>query len=158
MCYLTGAGGDALVTARPALEVPDVRTPAQTIRFTAPGSVTQGRFGLFECRMQPRSGGPGPHYHQTFSESFYVVSGELALYAAGDWTTARAGDFLHVAERGVHGFRNDSDEETMFLILFAPGIAREQYFTELAQIRASGRTPGPEEMADLYARHDQVNL
>ena len=44
------------------------------------------------------------------------------------------------------------------LILFAPGIARERYFEELAQIWTSGRRPTPEEMAALYARHDQVNL
>ncbi len=41
------------------------------------------------------------------------------------------------------------------LILFAPGAAREDYFEELASIRATGRTLSEEEWADLYARHDQ---
>jgi hypothetical protein len=58
----------------------------------------------------------------------------------------------------VHGFRNDSDRATTFLILFAPGSARERYFTELHEIRRSGRTLTDAEWADLYARHDQVNL
>jgi quercetin dioxygenase-like cupin family protein len=33
-----------------------------------------------------------PHYHQTFSESFYVLSGELTIYAAGEWQPRVAGD------------------------------------------------------------------
>ena len=41
---------------------------------------------------------------------------------------------------------------------FAPGIAREKYFEELADIRRTGRTLTDDEWADLFARHDQVNL
>jgi len=44
------------------------------------------------------------------------------------------------------------------LIVFAPGIARERYFEELAEIRRSGRTLDDEEWADLFACHDRVNL
>jgi hypothetical protein len=44
------------------------------------------------------------------------------------------------------------------LILFAPGIARERYFEELADIRRTGRTLTDAEWAELFARHDQVNL
>jgi hypothetical protein len=40
--------------------------------------------------------------------------------------------------------------------LFAPGIARELFFTELAELRRRGRTLTPEEMTAFYARHDQV--
>jgi len=158
MSYLTGTLHDPLVTPRPLAEVPVLRGPANAVRFVAPGSVTQGEFGLFEHQMQAHAGGPGPHYHQTFSESFYVVSGELTLYADGAWRQAGGGDFAYVSRGGVHGFRNDSDQPTSFLILFAPGIARERYFTELHEIRETGRTMTDQEWADLYARHDQVNL
>jgi hypothetical protein len=41
------------------------------------------------------------------------------------------------------------------LILFAPGIARERFFTEMAEIGDSGRALSPEEWTDFYARHDQ---
>ena len=47
-------------------------------------------------------------------------------------------------------------DNTSFLILFAPGIARENFFAELAELRRSGRTLTPEEMTAFYARHDQV--
>jgi quercetin dioxygenase-like cupin family protein len=124
-------------------------------RFVAPGSATQGRFGLYEWRMPAGAGRADPHFHRTFSESFYVVSGTVRLYDGARWIDGRPGDFLHVPEGGVHGFRNDSDAEATMLILFAPGIPRETYFRELAEISRSGRTLSEEEWADLFARHDQ---
>ena len=45
-----------------------------------------------------------------------------------------------------------------FLILFAPGIARERFFIELARMREQGVELTEEERVAFYARHDQVNL
>ena len=146
----------SLVDVRTVADHPLVEDRGTGLRMVAPGSLTDGRFGLVEYRLGPRSGGAAPHYHQTFSESFYVLSGQLTLYADGAWRPYRPGDFALVHERGVHGFRNDGDEPASFLILFAPGIAREQFFAEMAELRRSGRTPTPEEMTAFYARHDQV--
>ncbi len=53
---------------------------------------------------------------------------------------------------------NDGEEPAALLILFAPGTAGERYFEELAEFAASGRRPTEQEMAELYARHDVVNL
>src|SRR5690349_21240530 len=89
--------------------------PTSTLRMVAPGAVTRGRYGLVEYRVAPHSAGAAPHYHQTFSESFYVLTGELTIYADGSWQPYRPGDFALVHETGVHGFRNDGDEETSFL-------------------------------------------
>jgi len=135
--------------------------PTSSLRFIAPGGVTDGRYGLFEYRVAPRSAGAPPHYHQTFSESFYVLTGRLTIYADGVWQPYGPGDYALVRETGVHGFRNDGDEETSFLILFAPGHPREQFFAEIAEMRNSGRSPAdmtPEARAAFYARHDQVNV
>jgi mannose-6-phosphate isomerase-like protein (cupin superfamily) len=129
---------------------------ASKLRMVAPGSVTAGRYGLLEYHVAPRSPGAAPHFHQTFSESFYVLSGELTIYADGVWRPYGAGDYALVHEGGAHGFRNDSDEWASFLILFAPGIARERFFNEMAELRRSGRALTPEEMTAFYARHDQV--
>jgi quercetin dioxygenase-like cupin family protein len=144
------------VAVHRAADPPDIAGPP-TLRFVAPGSVTAGRYGLFEYRMGP---GPGarPHYHRTFSESFYVLAGELTIYDGTMWTPFGAGDYVHVPDGGVHAFRNDTDEPAAFLILFAPGIPRERFFTELAEIRESGRVLTDEEWVEFYARHDQVNL
>ena len=147
----------ALVDVRPAAEHPLVGNgPTSSLRMIAPGSVTAGRYGLLEYHVAPHSPGAPPHFHQTFSESFYVLTGRLTVYHAGSWDPFGPGDYALVHEGGAHGFRNDGDEWTSFLILFAPGIARERFFLELAELRRSGRTLTPEEMTAFYARHDQV--
>jgi mannose-6-phosphate isomerase-like protein (cupin superfamily) len=147
----------ALVDVRAVADHPLVSNGAtSSLRMVAPGAVTAGRYGLLEYRVAPNSPGAAPHYHQTFSESFYVLSGRLTVYAAGEWRPLEPGDYALVHEGGAHGFRNDGDEEAAFLILFAPGIARENFFGELAEMRRSGRTLTPEEMTAFYARHDQV--
>ena len=147
----------ALVDVRTLAEHPLVGNgPTSSLRMVAPGSATGGRYGLVEYHVAPHSPGASPHFHRTFSESFYVLSGELTIFAAGEWRPYGPGDYALVHEGGAHGFRNDGDEEAAFLILFAPGIARERFFNEMAELRRSGRTLTPEEMTAFYARHDQV--
>ena len=146
----------ALVDVRTLDAHPLGEAGGAALRMVAPGAVTAGRFGLVQFRLAPRSGGAEPHYHRTFSESFYVISGRLTLYAGDRWQPCRPGDFAIAHEQGVHGFRNDGDEPADFLILFTPGIARELFFAELAELQRSGRTPSDEEMTAFYARHDQV--
>jgi mannose-6-phosphate isomerase-like protein (cupin superfamily) len=126
------------------------------LRMVATGSITHRRFGLLEYRLDARTRGASPHYHTTFSESFYVLYGTMTLYVDGGWRPCEPGDFAIAHERGVHGFRNDGDEPSSVLILFTPGIAREEFFAEMAEIGRGGRTPTQEELAAIYARHDQV--
>ena len=152
----TADSGAVSATFHPGAEAEQAVTGPGTIsRSVAPGSVTQGRFGLYEFRMTAGAGRADPHFHRTFSESFYVLSGTMRLYDGGGWIDASAGDFLHVPEGGVHGFRNDSGAAATMLILFAPGAPRETYFGELADISSSGRVLSDEEWTDLFARHDQ---
>jgi mannose-6-phosphate isomerase-like protein (cupin superfamily) len=155
MSYLRDVGE---VSARylPPEKVEQITTGSGTVaRFVAPGSVTAGRYGLFEWNMPPRGPGASPHFHKTFSESFYVISGTVRLYDGARWLDARAKDFLYVPEGGIHAFRNESDEPASMLILFAPGAAREKYFLELLEISTTGRKLTEDEWAELLARHDQ---
>jgi mannose-6-phosphate isomerase-like protein (cupin superfamily) len=124
-------------------------------RFVATSDLTGGRYGLYRWDMAPKGGGATPHFHRTFSESFYVVAGTPDLYDGTGWKRAGNGDFLFVPDGGIHGFRNESDGPVSMLILFAPGPPRERYFEELAGVYASGRTLTDEEWRELWARHDQ---
>jgi mannose-6-phosphate isomerase-like protein (cupin superfamily) len=150
-----GDGGEVSATFRPTVNVPPLVRPSSSVRFVAPGSVTRGQFGLFEWNMEPMAGGPDPHFHKTFSESFYVMSGTVRLYDGSGWVDATASDFIYVPMGGIHAFKNDSDASAAMLIVFAPGAPREKYFEETALIAESGRTLTTEEWTELYARHDQ---
>jgi quercetin dioxygenase-like cupin family protein len=130
--------------------------PSRT-RFVATSRQTNNDFGLFEYRLEPGGGGPGPHYHAGFSETFYVLEGQLAVLSARTWTTAGEGDLVYVPRHGVHGFRSASEDVgARFLILFTPGVPREDYFTGLAELRRAGATT--EQIDAFAARHDQINL
>ena len=149
--------GSAEVTARfrPADTAPELPRPGGAASYLATGASTNGRFGLYRWDIGPEPAGAKPHYHRTFSESFFVLSGIVQLYDGKGWFDAHPGDFDYVPEGGLHGFRNESGAPADMLILFAPGAPREGYFEELADIGASGRQLDDAEWVELYARHDQ---
>jgi len=122
--------------------------------YLATGASTSGQFGLYRWDMGAESGGPDTHFHRTFSESFFVLSGTVRLFNGERWTSATSGDFLYVPEGGLHAFRNDSGELASMLILFAPGAPREGYFEGLINIGASGRRLSDEEWSEFFAQHD----
>lgn len=148
---------DAQVSAvfRPATSFETASLTRAVVGFVAPGSVTRGEFGLFRWEMAPNAGGPDPHIHHTFSESFYVVDGRVRLFDGASWVEAQAGEFLYVPKNGIHAFRNESDEPAAMLILFAPGRPREDYFKALAENARVGRTMTDEERTAFLAQHDQ---
>jgi quercetin dioxygenase-like cupin family protein len=128
-------------------------------RFVAPGQDVHGEFGLFELAMPPGRPGPVPHYHTGFSESFYVVSGRLAVLTGREWRVAGSGDFVHVPPHGMHAFRTpDGDEQVRFLILFVPGAPRERYFRGLAEFGRREVPPTAAEVDEFARGCDQVNV
>lgn len=159
MTYLPDAGDHPDGVVRLAADVPRIVSPGMTTVLLAPGSVTDEEYGLFEARLPAGSPGPVPHYHEGFSESFYVLSGRLAVRTGGRWTSAAPGDLVRVPRRGVHAFHPEGDDGARFLILFSPaGQPREEYFAEMAALATRDRPPTVEEIDELAARHDQVNL
>lgn len=132
----------------------DMDNPAGSVDYLATGDSTQGDYGLYRWSMSGPPSGPGPHFHRSLSESFFVLSGTIRLYDGQRWVDGRPGDFLYVPEGGRHGFRNESGQPASMLILFAPGAPREAYFEGLAEIGRTGARPSEEEMAEFYLRHD----
>lgn len=146
-----GETGEINATLRRADVEPDLRTGATGgAHYLATGATTNGQFGLYQWDMDPESGGPGTHFHRTFSESFFVLSGTVRVYDGATWADADAGDFLFVPEGGHHAFRNESKEPASMLILFAPGAPREAYFEELRRLGDLSE----EERAAFFERHD----
>ncbi|WP_019544449.1 cupin domain-containing protein [Streptomyces sulphureus] len=129
-----------------------------TTRFIAPAGATDGRLGIFHHSMLPGASGAAPHYHTRIAESFYVLRGEVALHDGSGWRTAHAGDFLHVPERAVHGFRNDSGALAEMLIIFTPAEHREGFFEGLSRLLADGNRPSREEMVALMEEFDQYEV
>jgi mannose-6-phosphate isomerase-like protein (cupin superfamily) len=104
--------------------------------------------------MGPEPSGPGPHFHRSITESFYVLTGTIRIYDGNRWVDARPGDFVHVPEGGIHGFRNESGEPASMLLHFSPGAPREAYFENIVTIA----TASEEERAAFFRAHDNTWL
>jgi quercetin dioxygenase-like cupin family protein len=62
--------------------------------------------------------GAGPHFHRHHADSFYVLDGELALFAEGEEHPLGAGACACAPPGFVHGFRSTS--ATRFLNFHTP--------------------------------------
>jgi quercetin dioxygenase-like cupin family protein len=152
-----GASGERTARLRRADTPPDLVGPATEIGYLATAVQTDGEFGLYRYTMTGPPTGPGPHFHRTISESFYVLSGTVQLYDGGGWYEATAGDFLHVPVGGVHAFRNASGRPAEMLLLFAPGAPRESYFEANAARAAAGLDLPEAERLAFLREHDQYD-
>lgn len=125
----TGEVSASIVRAdrEPALVYPN----GNKVFYLAEGSATGGTFGLYRWEFAGPQSGPGPHFHRTITESFYVLEGTVTIYDGTTGVRCGAGDFAHVPAGGIHGFRNEDGAATM-LLHFAPGAPREAYFEGLA--------------------------
>ena len=143
--------GDVSAVYRPAGTPAELVNPSGTrVEYLATGASTNGLFGLYRYTMGPERLGPAPHFHRSLTESFFVLSGSLAIYEGTRWVDTGPGDWVHVPIGGVHGFRNESGEPLSMLLHFSPGAPRESYFENVA----FAADLGDEERADFYLRHD----
>jgi len=152
--HYTGPSGDVNASLRRADAPAELSLGAGgAAHYLATGATTGGAFGLYRWEMGPKPTGPGPHFHRGITESFYVLSGTVRLFDGERWLDGSAGDFLHVPEGGIHGFRNESGEPASMLLLFTPGAPREDYFETLADAaRRDAMTP--EDWTEFFLRHD----
>lgn len=149
-----GDTGQLTATIRAAGAGPELTYPnGVQVRYLSTGASTGGLFGLYQWDFSEAVTGPGPHFHKTMTESFYVLSGEVTVYDGRAWKLARPGDYLHVPAGGMHGFRNESGARAAMLLLFAPGAPREAYFEGLARL-AAGEEMSEAEFAAFMLEHD----
>lgn len=148
-----GEGGEVSATYRPATHEPDLTyAPGYAVHYLATADSTAGDFGFYRWEMGPAPIGPGPHFHRSISESFYVLSGTVRIYDGNQWIDAGPDDFVHVPPGGIHGFRNESGAPASMLLHFSPGAPREGYFEGL---------PGLGDMTDeerlaFFLHHDNI--
>jgi mannose-6-phosphate isomerase-like protein (cupin superfamily) len=153
--YLADSG-EASATYRPNAAPANITyANGSTADYLATGASTGGLFGLYRWNMSAEPSGPGPHFHRTLSESFFVLLGTVRIYDGKSWIDAEPGDFIHVPPGGIHGFRNESGAPASMLIHFAPGAPREGYFEGLARWAVDGR-PEKDEVEAFYREHDNV--
>jgi quercetin dioxygenase-like cupin family protein len=147
-----GESGEASAWLRPDGAEPEIGyRSGGTCEYLATGDRTNDRYGLYRWTFGDAETGPEPHFHRSITESFYVLEGTVRLFDGSGWVTAVAGDFLHVPEGGIHGFRGG--DHARMLLMFAPGAPREDYFETLAAV-GQGAPMSDDERAAFMLQHD----
>ena len=145
--------GEVSAGFRPAGGEPDLVLGSGTeVTYLATGASTRQGFGLYHWSMDPKRHGGAPHFHRTFSESFYVLSGEVGFFDGDVWHEAGQGDFFYVPPGGIHAFRKLHGASASMLVLFAPGAPREAYFEGLSELSALADV----QRAEFLIAHDNL--
>ncbi len=130
-----------------------------TIRI--PPEAVDGRYSLLEF-LFPQGASPPLHTHPQ-DESYVVLEGSLTLQAGSERFELLAGGTAAVPMGVPHTFRVES-ETARVLVLSTPAGLEEM--VRAASVPASAPTlppktaprPSPEELAEIFAAHGQVNL
>ena len=150
-CY-TGEHGEASAWLRADAAPPEITyASGGSCEYLATGDSTGGLYGLYRWTFGDAESGPAPHFHRSITESFYVLEGDVRIHDGTDWVAASAGDFVHVPQGGVHGFRGGG--RARMLLMFTPGAPREDYFETLAAV-GRGTPMTDDERAAFMLQHD----
>lgn len=100
-------------------------------RIIISGKQTDGKFAVIEMSVPPGAG-PNPHSHANFTESFYVLEGEVAFKSESGNYIAKKGSFINIPEGGmIHGFKNVSNIPAKLLCTVIPA-GLDDFFEEIA--------------------------
>ncbi|CCH00111.1 cupin 2 domain-containing protein [Fibrella aestuarina BUZ 2] len=115
-----------------------VSVGGSTYRILVSGNDTAGAFATIDMLVPP-GGGPGPHAHADFDESFYVIDGEIDVKSELGNYVATKGSFITIPKGGVvHGFKNKTNQTAHLLCTVVPA-GLEMLFEEIGQPVAHGQ-------------------
>ena len=101
-----------------------------TYRIIISGKQTNGEFAIIDMLIPP-GGGPGPHAHASFHESFYVVDGEVEFNTEDGKSIAQKGDIITIPKGGaIHSFKNVSNGLAHLLCTVVPA-GLDDFFEEI---------------------------
>jgi len=104
-------------------------------RIVISGKETGNAYAVIEMLVPP-GGGPIPHSHADFQESFHVLEGEVEIKTEIGVYVARQGDFVNIPLGGlIHCFKNKTDQLARLWCTVVPA-GLEGFFEEVA-------TPAP---------------
>ena len=103
-----------------------------TYRILITGKETNGDYATIDMLIPP-GGGPGPHSHAGFHESFYVIDGEIEVKSEASTFIAAKGSFVNIPKGGiVHCFKNKTDKVAHLLCTVVPA-GLEELFLEIGK-------------------------
>ncbi len=126
-----------------------------TLEFLYDKEQTDGGLDMFRMTVQPKARVPIPHYHESWDETIYGLSGTLVWRVGNEDVFLSSGESIFIKRGVVHSFRNDSEAPATALCVLTPGVLGPQYFRDMAALLADG-PPDPAKMKEIMARHGLV--
>jgi mannose-6-phosphate isomerase-like protein (cupin superfamily) len=116
---------------------------------------TNGGIDLFTTIAQPKAGMPIPHYHESWDETVYGLSGTTTWTIAGREVLLNPGGSAFIPRGVVHSFANRSDDSACFLSILTPGVLGPEYFQATAGLVNAGNAE-PKAIKALMLRYGLV--
>jgi quercetin dioxygenase-like cupin family protein len=128
-----------------AQEKQNLSVVGDTYRILVSGKETGGAFATIDMLIPP-GGGPGPHAHPDFDETFYVIEGEVEVRSEAGTNVACKGSYMVIPKGGiVHAFKNKTNQNAHLLCTVIPS-GLEEMFLEIGQPVAAGSFLPPPDM------------
>jgi quercetin dioxygenase-like cupin family protein len=131
-----------------------IRIGGLELRFLRSKDDTAGSLDLFEMTVQTNARMPVPHYHETWDETVYGLTGITTWRVDGQDVHLASGETVFIRRGIVHGFHNDTQEPATCLCVLTPGVLGPVYFREIAALVAEGADPA--KMKETMLRYGLV--
>lgn len=123
-------------------------------RIVMPGKDTNGAFAIIEMTVPPGAG-PNPHSHASFTETFYVLEGEVTFKSEMGSYVAGKGSLITIPQGGmVHGFKNVTTVPAVLLCTVMPA-GLENFFHEAAALTPTTENR-MEKIKALFQKYGQL--
>ena len=116
---------------------------------------TKHSLDLFEMTCQPDARMPVPHFHESWDETVYGLSGITVWTLDRRDIVLKPGESVFIKRGTVHAFRNDTRAPATVLSMLTPGVLGPGYFREMAALVASG-APDQERMKATMLRYGLI--
>ncbi|QHT66973.1 cupin domain-containing protein [Rhodocytophaga rosea] len=123
------------------------------VSFINTARETNNEYTLVQVELAPKGGNP-LHYHKTYSETFYVLKGNLGLQLGNQKMTLKEGESFAVKAFEIHKFFNPSDATpVIFDVKLEPGSSgfekSLQVLYGLARDKKTNKKGIPKSLYDL---------
>ena len=126
-------------------------------RIIISGKQTNGEYAVIEMSVPPGAG-PNPHAHPDFTETFFVLEGEVSFKSELGSYVAKTNSFVNIPKGGiVHGFKNLSNQPAKLLCTVSPA-GLDDLFVEMTtymETNKDNETTTKDKINSIFEKYGQ---
>lgn len=126
------------------------------IDFLLEAADTNGSAAMFEFTVPVGAKVPIPHYHESYDETIYGLSGVITFTVEGNPIDIASGETCFIPRGAVHGFDNLKQKDAKALTVITPALLGPIFFREVAEILNAGGPPDIEKLKLTMAKHGLI--